>query len=67
VCQRGAATADDLDAPDYHAPDYRFLLATPLESWPRDDCPLCRDGTPVNPDYAHGRDYLDAGGDWPPR
>jgi orotate phosphoribosyltransferase len=62
VCQRGAATADDLDAPDY-----RFLLATPLESWPRDDCPLCRDGTPVNPDYAHGRDYLDAGGDWPPR
>jgi orotate phosphoribosyltransferase len=62
VCQRGAATAEDLEAPEY-----RYLLDTPLESWPRDDCPLCRDGVPVNTDFAHGRDFVDAGGDWPPR
>ncbi|HUA73195.1 MAG TPA: phosphoribosyltransferase family protein [Solirubrobacteraceae bacterium] len=36
-----------------------------LDSWPREQCPLCRDGVPVNTAYAHGADFLAAGGDWP--
>jgi orotate phosphoribosyltransferase len=36
-----------------------------LDSWPREQCPLCREGVPVNTAYAHGADFLAAGGDWP--
>ncbi len=60
VCQRGSATPDDLGVSDY-----RYLVEHGLDSWPKEDCPLCAKGVPVNVDYAHGRDYVDAGGNWP--
>jgi orotate phosphoribosyltransferase len=37
-----------------------------LDSWPREDCPLCAQGVPVNTQYAHGADFVAAGGNWPP-
>ncbi len=36
-----------------------------LDSWPREECPLCREGKPINTAYAHGADFVAAGGDWP--
>ena len=36
-----------------------------LDSWPREQCPLCREGKPVNTAYAHGSDFVAAGGNWP--
>jgi orotate phosphoribosyltransferase len=36
-----------------------------LDSWPREDCPLCAQGVAVNTQYAHGADFVAAGGDWP--
>jgi hypothetical protein len=36
-----------------------------LDSWPADECPLCRDGIPINVAFARGADYLAAGGHWP--
>lgn len=36
-----------------------------LDSWPREDCPLCAAGVPVNVEVAHGADFVAAGGNWP--
>jgi orotate phosphoribosyltransferase len=60
VCNRGALTAEDLGVKRLIA-----LADIRLESWPREECPLCRDGIPVNAAYAHGAEYLGAGGNWP--
>jgi orotate phosphoribosyltransferase len=53
VVNRGGATAAALGVPEL-----RYLLDHPLDSWPADECPLCRDGAPVNTEYAHGRDFV---------
>ena len=37
-----------------------------LDSWPPQECPLCAQGVPVNTHYAHGADFVAAGGHWPP-
>lgn len=31
-----------------------------IPSWPAADCRLCREGVPVNTQYAHGADFLAA-------
>ncbi len=38
-----------------------YLTTYHMPSWPADQCPLCQQGVPVNPHYAHGRDYLAKG------
>jgi orotate phosphoribosyltransferase len=35
-----------------------YLLEYKIPAWPAADCPLCRDGVPVNTQYAHGKDFL---------
>jgi len=40
-----------------------FTFATtppegPIKSWPPEECPLCREGVPVNTDSGHGEDFL---------
>lgn len=60
VCNRGELAPGDVRVERLVA-----LADIRLDSWPRDACPLCRDGVPVNADYAHGADFLAAGGDWP--
>jgi orotate phosphoribosyltransferase len=60
VCNRGALTADQLGVDELIS-----LADIRLGSWPPKDCPLCRSGIPVNTHYAHGSDYVSAGGNWP--
>jgi orotate phosphoribosyltransferase len=38
--------------------DFVFLNLAKIPSWPESQCQLCRDGVPVNTDYAHGADYV---------
>jgi orotate phosphoribosyltransferase len=60
VCNRGAATAEELGVDELIG-----LAEIRLPSWPAADCPLCRSGIPVNTNYAHGADYVNAAGNWP--
>lgn len=60
VCNRGALTADRLGVQRLVC-----LADIRLDSWPREQCPLCRAGIPVNTAYAHGADFIRAGGNWP--
>jgi len=53
LCTRGNAAADDVGSPDFV-----WLTEVLVPSWPAADCPLCRDGVPVNTQYAHGADFL---------
>lgn len=60
VCNRGALTAADLDVSELVS-----LADIQLASWLPEGCPLCRDAVPINTAYAHGADYIAAGGRWP--
>jgi orotate phosphoribosyltransferase len=60
VCNRGQLTAEQLGVDELIS-----LAEITLESWPADECPLCRRGIAVNTAYAHGADYVAAGGNWP--
>jgi orotate phosphoribosyltransferase len=42
--------------------ELRCVTDIRLDSWPAADCPLCARGVPVNTEYAHGADYVAAGG-----
>ncbi len=53
LCNRGGVTATELDVPALVA-----LLELSLDSWEAADCPLCRDGVPVNTDVGKGRELL---------
>lgn len=37
---------------------YEYLLEVKIPSWPAEECPLCRDGVPINTRYAHGADFV---------
>lgn len=50
----------NIDAAGIGVPLYRYLLRYDIPEWPADECPLCRSGVPVNTQYAHGQDFLDA-------
>jgi orotate phosphoribosyltransferase len=43
LCNRGGVQAEDLGAPELFA-----LLTLALESWDTAECPLCRQGVPLN-------------------
>jgi orotate phosphoribosyltransferase len=60
VCNRGALTPGQVGVAELFS-----LTEITLDSWPREDCRLCAQGVPVNTAYAHGADYVRAGGDWP--
>jgi orotate phosphoribosyltransferase len=60
VCNRGGLTPAQVGVDELVD-----LTDIRLDSWPAEECPLCRDGIPINPAYAHGADYLAAGGHWP--
>lgn len=53
LCNRGGVTAEAVGAPVLHA-----LLEVTLDSWPADECPLCRDGVSINTDVGKGREFL---------
>jgi orotate phosphoribosyltransferase len=60
VCNRGELTPQQVSVQKLVN-----LADITLASWPRDECPLCREGVPINTHYAHGADFVTAGGDWP--
>jgi orotate phosphoribosyltransferase len=50
----------NVDAAALGVPEYVYLLEYDIPDWPAADCPLCKAGVPINTQYAHGQDYLDA-------
>lgn len=38
--------------------DFFVLVDTPHQSWSENECPLCKNGIPVNPDFGRGREFL---------
>lgn len=52
VCNRGAVTAKDVDAPKLVS-----LVNVQLDSWEAAGCLLCERKIPVNQDIGHGREY----------
>lgn len=54
LCNRGGVTVEALDAPILHQ-----LITLSLDSWPADECLLCRDGVPVNTIFGKGQKFLD--------
>ncbi|MFH1354318.1 MAG: phosphoribosyltransferase family protein [bacterium] len=54
LCNRGGVAARDLNVPRLYS-----LVEVNLESWEEADCPLCRDGVPINTQVGHGKEFLD--------
>jgi orotate phosphoribosyltransferase len=53
LCNRGGVAAAAVGVPVLHA-----LVEVTLDSWAAEECPLCRDGVPVNTDVGKGREFL---------
>lgn len=53
LCNRGGLKARDLGVQKLHAEVNLWL-----EDYDPDDCPLCRDGVPVNTNLGHGKEFL---------
>jgi orotate phosphoribosyltransferase len=53
LVNRGGVTAADVGVPALAA-----LLDVALDAWDAADCPLCRDGVPINTDVGKGREFL---------
>jgi len=51
---RGGITPADVASP----PRLFALINVKFESWEEDDCPLCKQGIPINTDVGKGREYL---------
>ena len=52
-CDRGGNTKEDFGGKEY------FALCSPgLQSWPANECPLCREGAPVITDFGREGSYL---------
>ncbi|MCG8587381.1 MAG: hypothetical protein MI757_21965 [Pirellulales bacterium] len=51
----------DFGAAELGVDDYVYLLHYDVPAgWPPDECPLCRDGVPVDTRYGHGKEFLAA-------
>ncbi len=53
LCNRGGVQAKEVGAPEFTA-----LVHLDLDSWSATECPLCRDGVPVNTDVGKGREFV---------
>lgn len=54
LCNRGGVTAQDVG----DVPKLTALVNVAFDAWDEADCPLCRNGVPVNTDVGKGREYL---------
>lgn len=52
LCNRGGLTEKDLGVPFF------ALTNISLEAWPEEECPLCKEGVPINTEVGKGREYL---------
>lgn len=55
LVDRGHVGATELGVPEYF-----YLLEYDIPDWSADECPLCKAGVPINTQFAHGQDFLDA-------
>ena len=54
LCNRGGVTPQDVaDVPKLIA-----LVNVKLDAWDEGDCPLCKQGVPINTDVGKGREFL---------
>ncbi len=53
LCNRGKLAAEKLGVPELYA-----LLELDFQSYEEPDCPLCRNGVPVNTKVGKGREFL---------
>jgi orotate phosphoribosyltransferase len=53
IITRGNATPADCGVTDL-----RYLLECKIPSWPAAGCTLCKEGVPVNTQYAHGAEFV---------
>jgi orotate phosphoribosyltransferase len=56
LCNRGGVTASQLGNP----PELFCLLHLDLQTWPPEDCPLCRKAAPINRSLGKGAGFLGA-------
>ncbi len=54
LCNRGGITAHDVG----DIPRLFSLLDVKLEAWDPADCPLCKNGVPINTEVGKGREFL---------
>ena len=54
-CTRGNTDKTGMDVPQFV-----HLVEFKIPSWPADSCHLCKEGVPVNTDYAHGREFVES-------
>lgn len=55
LCIRGDVTKDSVGGVD----DLYAPLYLPANAWVRDECPLCKQGIPINIDLGHGKAYVE--------
>lgn len=53
LCNRGGVKAEDLDVAKLVS-----LVDVNLDAWDADECPLCRDGIPINTTVGKGKDFV---------
>ncbi len=53
ICNRGGLKAKDVGNVPIHA-----LVDIKLESWSEDECPLCKEGVPINLNLGSGKAFL---------
>jgi orotate phosphoribosyltransferase len=54
LCNRGGITAAQVGTP----PVLFSLVEVSLDSWDEDECPMCRDGVPVNVSVGKGAEFV---------
>lgn len=54
LCNRGGVTPENVADP----PELFALVNVTMDSWPEEECPLCKQGFPVNTDVGKGREFL---------
>lgn len=54
ICNRGQVTADAIG----NVPRLEALVDITLDKWPKESCPLCQQGMPINTELGHGKDFL---------
>lgn len=57
ICNRGGIKSADIGNVPIHA-----LVDINLESWSEEECPLCKDGVPINLNLGRGRTFLEKQG-----
>lgn len=54
LCNRGGITSADIGI----VPKFETLMSITLDSWEEKDCPLCKQGVPINIKVGKGREFL---------